>query len=250
MRNLPVHRSILAVDIERSTGALRTNPIKAELRGHVYRVLHQALTFTGISPEHVDPFEDGGDSVLALIHPVDDVPKTYLLSRFIPELSRLLTNYNAGLSPADRPSRELRLRAVVHAGEVHLDGNGYFGEELDVACRLLNAPRFKRFLKGAPGPLALIVSDDIHRAIVKHEYDGIRLDAFLPQVRVHVSGRRRQGWVHLPDGASTPMLVGGAGPYGGKPFKRAARAAGSPHGQVRPMSRAWPAPTSARAADL
>jgi hypothetical protein len=211
MRNLPVHRSILAVDVESSTGALRTNPIKAELRDVVYRLLEQAFVFTGISPEHCDPFEDGGDSVLALIRPVDDVPKTYLLSRFVPELARLLGDYNQSLPMAERARRGLRLRAVVHAGEVHHDDNGFFGEEVDVACRLLNAPRLKRSLRTAAGPLALVVSDDIFWAIVKHEYDGIRLDSFELGVRVQVAGRRRQGWIHLPSETRAHSLTGAGG---------------------------------------
>jgi GTP diphosphokinase / guanosine-3',5'-bis(diphosphate) 3'-diphosphatase len=33
-----------------------------------------------------------------------------------------------------------RLRVVLHAGEVHYDGNGCFGEALDIAFRLLDAP--------------------------------------------------------------------------------------------------------------
>jgi len=52
---------------------------------------------------------------------------------------------------------------VVHAGEVHYDDNGCFGEALDVAFRLLDAPRFKKALREAASPLILIVSDPIPR---------------------------------------------------------------------------------------
>lgn len=201
MRSLPVHRSILAVDMESSTSPLRTNPIKEELRGQVYRLLHEALTYTGIGGGHCDPFEDRGDGVLALIHPADDVPKTYLLSRLIPEMTRLLVDYNLSLPPTEWPRRGLRLRAVVHAGEIHRDANGYFGEALDVACRLLDAPRLKKCLQTVAAPLVLIVSEDIYWGIVKHEYDGIREDTYKPEVRVQVAGRRRQGFVHVPSEA-------------------------------------------------
>ncbi|MGI8332985.1 hypothetical protein ACRYCC_23785 [Actinomadura scrupuli] len=199
MNSLPVHRSILAVDLEGSTSALRTNPIKEQLRNRVYQYLIDALAYAGIESRHCDPFEDRGDGVLILVHPADDIPKTYLLSRFFPELSRLLINYNVSLTPAEWPCRRLRLRVVVHAGEVHRDDNGYFGEELDVACRLLDAPRVKRRLLEAAGPLVLVVSEDIFWGIVRHEYDGIRADAFQLEVRVRVAGRRRQGWIHVPD---------------------------------------------------
>lgn len=198
MTILPVHRSILAVDIESSTSPLRTNPIKAELRDQLYRLLREAMDYTGICARHCDRIEDRGDGLLAFVHPVDDVPKTYLLSRFVPELARLLREYNLGLPATERARRGLRLRAVVHAGEIHHDENGFFGEAIDVACRLLDAPRLKRCLRESGEPLVLIISEDIYWAIVQHEYDGIRQETFQPEVRVTVSGRRRQGWVHVP----------------------------------------------------
>jgi len=195
--NIPVHRSILAVDIERSTS--RTNPIKEELRRQVYRLLEEALARAGIDGRHLDPMEDRGDGVLALIHPADEVPKTLLLGTFVPVLNELLTDYNHALSPMERAGGlVLRLRVAFHAGEVHIDRRGFFGEEVDVACRLLDAKRFKRILSDSPVPLALIVSEDIYWSIVRHDYAGIRGDTFQPAVNMEVSGRRRQGYVHLP----------------------------------------------------
>jgi hypothetical protein len=196
--NLPLHRSILAVDMERSTSPLRTNPIKGELRGHLYRMLEQAMAHAGIGTRQCDPFEDRGDGVLVLIHPNDDIPKTYLLSRLIPELSRLLVEYNLGLPPDERPRRGLRLRAVVHAGEIHRDRHGYFGEAIDVACRLLDARPVKKALESVTAPLVLVVSKEMYETVVKHEYDGISKETYQPDVRLHVSGRRRQGWLHIP----------------------------------------------------
>ncbi|MCW2884832.1 MAG: hypothetical protein QOE54_6039 [Streptosporangiaceae bacterium] len=210
MQSLPIHRSILAVDIEKSTSPLRTNPVKEELRRQVYRLLDMAMTNAGIEDRHLDPFEDRGDGVLALIHPVDEIPKTLLLNPFVPVLARLLLDYNAELPPGEEGRLGLRLRVVVHAGEVHYDGRGYFGEELDVACRLLDAPRVKKSLRETTAPLVLVVSEDIYWAIVRHDYDGIRGETFLPLVRLHVSGRRRLGYVHTPHQA--PYEVPREGP--------------------------------------
>ncbi|TDD61958.1 hypothetical protein [Actinomadura rubrisoli] len=196
MRSLPVHRSIFVIDLEKST--VRTNPVKAELRHQVYRMLNLALACSGVEPGFLDPFEDRGDGVLALIHPVDDVPKTRLLSRLVPEFVQMLDDYNRALPPAELPVRGMRVRVVLHAGEVHRDENGYFGEAVDVACRLLDAPRLKKCLSESIAPLVLVVSEDIYWSIVKHGYDGIRADSYRPGLRVHVAGRRRQGWIHLP----------------------------------------------------
>lgn len=79
---LPVHRSILAVDIEGSTQ--RTNPVKEELRKQVYRLMVEALGVVGITEHFHDPFTDRGDGVLVLVHPCDEFPKPLLLSRLMP----------------------------------------------------------------------------------------------------------------------------------------------------------------------
>ena len=201
-RSLPVHRSILAVDIEGSTR--RTNPIKEELRGEVYRLMIGALYVTGIVSQHYDPFTDRGDGLLVLLHPADELPKPLLLSRLIPALASLLAAYNGRISPADEP-HILRLRAVIHAGEVHRDGNGPFGEDLDVAFRLLDAPRFKAHLKSATVPLALVASDYIYQSIIRHGYDGIADQEYLQLVTVNVGDQRRKGWVHLPSAGRIPV---------------------------------------------
>ena len=136
------HRAIIALDIEQSTS--RPDPVKAELRSMLYELSDTALRAARIHRRHRDRFIDRGDGFLALIHPVDQAPKAVLLTQAVSALSQLLTHYNTGLPSADRPQRQLRLRAVVHAGEVHYDANGCFGEALDIAFRLLDVPAVKK----------------------------------------------------------------------------------------------------------
>ncbi len=194
--DLPRHRAIVALDIEHSTS--RPDPVKAELRRKLYELFDAALLTAGIRRQYRDRFTDRGDGILALIHPVDRAPKAALLKTAIPALSKLLTDYNASLPRASRPLRQLRVRIVVHAGEVHYDANGCFGEALDIAFRLLDAAHVKKALQTAADPLILVISDDIYRAIVRHGYDGIDQRAFHPIVRVHIAGNRYPGWVHIP----------------------------------------------------
>jgi hypothetical protein len=193
---LPCHRAIVALDIEQSTS--RPDPVKAELRSTAYELFDKALRSAGIGRRYRDRFIDRGDGILALIHPVDQAPKALLLNRVIPALSRLLARYNANLPPASRGQRKLRLRVVVHAGEVSYDPNGCFGEALDIAFRLLDAAQVKKTLRVAPCPLALVISADIYGSVVRHGYRGIDQDAFQPLVRVRVAGRRHQGWIQIP----------------------------------------------------
>ena len=202
--SFPVTRSILAVDIEGSSQ--RTNPVKGELRDEIYRIVDNAFEMVGIDDQQYDPIIDRGDGLLALLRPTDDFPKPFLLSRLMPALARLLVARNSGISPAEKP-RIMRLRAVVHAGDVHYDGNGPYGEDLDVAFRLLDAPRFKAHLKTAPDPLAVVVSDTIYQSIIRHGYDGIDDREFAPLVNVNVGFRRRKGWVHLPRVSRFPVAV-------------------------------------------
>ncbi|GAB2972357.1 hypothetical protein [Saccharothrix stipae] len=185
------HRAIVAVDIEGSSK--RTNPAKARVRATMYDLVEQALDDAGITDDRRDPLIDCGDGVLALIHPVAEAPKALLLNRVIPTMRALLDDH--GLMVPDEP---LRLRAVVHAGEVHHDRRGCFGEALDITFRLLNAPQFKARLNDSTAPLVVVVSDDIYRAVVRHGYEGIDPSGFTPNVRVRVAGEEHHGWVHVP----------------------------------------------------
>jgi hypothetical protein len=188
----PVHRLIFAVDIEGSTE--RNNLAKGQLRRILYELLDRALAATGIAARHLEPYTDRGDSVLVLIKPHDEVPKTLVLGLLVPTLAALLAEYNTS---ATRPELRMRLRTVVHAGEVHEDNQGFYGDDLDSAFRLLEAPRLKKALKEATAaPLILIVSEEIFHGIVQQGY----LDdaVFQPLVRVRVGRRQRRGWVHVP----------------------------------------------------
>jgi hypothetical protein len=201
---LPRHRAVVALDIERSTS--RPDPVKAELRSTLYEVFDAALLAAGIRRQYRDRFIDRGDGILALIHPLDQAPTAVLLKTAVPALSQLLTDYNASLPRASRAQRQLRIRAVVHAGEVNYDANGCFGEALDIAFRLLDSAHVKKALQAAADPLTLVISDDIYRAIVRHGYDGIDQRAFHPLIRVRIGGRRYPGWIHIP-GQAAPSQV-------------------------------------------
>ncbi|MEC3973791.1 hypothetical protein [Amycolatopsis sp. H20-H5] len=210
----PRYRAILALDIEGSTA--RTNTAKAQLRAVMYRLLEEALSAGGITECLRDPLVDRGDGVLALIRPADEAPKTALLNPVIPVLSRLLSVHSAQF-----PELGFRLRAVIHAGEIHFDSRGCFGEALDVAFRLLDAPAVKEKLELVAGPVVLVVSDEIYQRVVKHGYDGIDGTHFESLVRVSVGGTAHSGWVHVPD--DVPRAGSDVIPF----FPRLARS--SPH---------------------
>jgi len=187
------HRVIVALDIERST--TRPDPVKAELRTILYELFDAALRSAGVHAGRRDRFVDRGDGLLALIDPAY---QALLLNHVIPVFSQLLASYNASLPDPGRRQRRLRVRAVMHAGEIHHDDNGCFGEALDIAFRLLDAPRVKTALQAASGPLLLVVSGDIYDSVVRHGPGGTAHAAFHHLVTAEVAGNQHQGWIHLP----------------------------------------------------
>lgn len=194
----PVHRSIIVLDLEGST--MRTNLVKGELRRVMYDLLEHSLEAVAITGHRLESLTDRGDGVLALVRPHDEVPKTVLFERFIPLLTDLVAGYNA---QAEQPALQMRLRAVVHAGEVHMDNRGCYGAAIDVAVRLLDAPQLKKALKQAAAPLVLAVSEEIHSGIISHGY--VDASKYFP-ISVRVGTRRHRGWVRLGHSRYGPPL--------------------------------------------
>ena len=112
----------------------------------LYELFDAALRSAGVSARRRDRFTDRGDGLLALIDPAD---QALLFNLVIPVFSQLLAGYNASLPDPGGRDRQLRVRVVMHTGNVHDDDNGCFGEALDIAFRLLDAPRVKTALKAA-----------------------------------------------------------------------------------------------------
>ena len=71
-------------------------------------------------------------------------------------------------------------------------------EALDVAFRLLDAPRVKMALKTAPGPLLLVVSSEVYGSVMGHGYDGTGQQAFHRLVSAQIAGKRYPGWINIP----------------------------------------------------
>ncbi|CNG21265.1 Uncharacterised protein [Mycobacterium tuberculosis] len=193
----PLHRSILALDLESSS--TRTDLIKVELRNQLYLLLHRAMRAAGIDERFCEPIEDRGDGVLVLIQPTDEVPRSRLLDPLIPVLAQLLEDYNAALPPAARPAHRLRMRAVVHAGDLLRDDHGPFGAEIDAAIRLLDSDAVRSALRDTSAPLALVVSQQIYEAIVVHGYSGLCPRLYRRAVEINVCGLTRYGWIHIPE---------------------------------------------------
>lgn len=185
----PRQRTVVAVDIERSTA--QNNTAKAWLRNDMYALFEQALLDCGITEELRELF-DRGDGVMALVHPSDLVPKTRLLDTFVPRLNELLVAHNS------QQEHSFRLRAAIHSGDVVFDERGTFGEDIDVTIRLLDHLSLKARLDETAAPMVLVVSEHFHRSVIRHGYVGIDPAGFEPLIHLEVAGLGYLGWVHVP----------------------------------------------------
>jgi hypothetical protein len=187
--NLPTHRSILAVDIEGFGRPERDDLIRGALRQSLYRVLTSALDQVGISSNHYET-TDIGDALLVLVDP--RVSKVRLLDLLIGQLAAQLAMQNRMASGAAR----LRLRVVVHAGELSRDVHGVYGEDLNTAFRLVNAQATRNHLAATTAPLVLIVSDPIYQSVIRHGYGGIDASNYRP-VQIYEKETRTTAWIYL-----------------------------------------------------
>ncbi len=209
----PIYRGILAADIEGFGRLERSNPVRVHLRAALYRLIDQSLAQAGIEPwrcEHTDH----GDCVLILLEP--QFSKTRLLHPFVSTLAAALARHNRRAPTAER----LRLRVVVHAGDILRDAHGHSGEDLNTAFRLLDSEPLHACLAQSAGDLAVIVSDVIYQAIVKHGYRRIDPAGYRP-VTVVAKETNARAWIHAPE---VPRRT---------PPRRAARAQAPPPPTVR-----------------
>ncbi|MFB9687628.1 hypothetical protein [Amycolatopsis plumensis] len=192
--HVPLHRVMVAVDIAGST--TRTNPARARLRTVLFELLDEAFLAGGITKKFRDGFVDRGDGALCLVRPVDQAPKPVLLTTVVPTLAELLDKH-----AESHPELAFRLRVAVHAGEVHYDSRGPYGEDVDIVCRFVDARELRRQLSVTTAPLVLVISPEMHRSVVRHGYPGIDHTAYSQAVPIKVGTQRLRGWLHTPEGA-------------------------------------------------
>ncbi len=101
------------------------------------------------------------------------------------------------------PNAQIRLRVVLHAGEIIEDPQGFTGEDLNLAFRLLDCDALRAVLSRSRANLGLIVSDYFYDTIIKHAFEGIDPSQYL-RVDVQVKETVTKAWIFLP----SPRLEG------------------------------------------
>lgn len=184
-----VHRSIFVVDVEKFGDQSRTNSHQITVRDGLFRSLRWSFTRSGVPWERCR-CEDRGDGALLLIPP--DVPKNLLAAPLPLELAAALEEHNAACEQQAR----IRLRAVLHAGEVRLDDYGAAGAAINLAFRLLESAALRSVLAESPDVLALMASEWFFQEVIRH--DPANSPAAFWPVPVSVKETETTAWACLP----------------------------------------------------
>ncbi|WP_441246428.1 hypothetical protein [Kitasatospora sp. McL0602] len=212
----PVNRTILLMDIEGS--GRRLDVEQAVIRRMMYSVLRSTLAAASVEPSEYRK-EDRGDGVFVLVNPA--VPKMQLIRA-------LLTHTPAELHQSNRlasPSAQVRLRTVLHSGEVALDEEGALGADLVEAFRLLDSDALHQALRRTDEASVLCVSEAVHHGVVRHGHPGIRAEHFH-----HFATEAKEGaltgWLHDPTQIATEP---------GRPERPAGQPSGPTHSPAPPQ---------------
>ena len=160
-RNLAVHRTIVAVDVEGFGDKRRTNQNQLAVRHGLYRAMNEAFDEVDI-PWANHYYEDRGDGMFILVS--SEVPKSLLVESLPSALVRALRRHNSAHSDPE----QIRLRMALHAGEVSHDEHGVAGASINLTFRLLESSPIKKALNRSTGLLAVITSSWFYDEVVRH----------------------------------------------------------------------------------
>lgn len=189
------YRVILATDIERSAGrgaeALRT------IRSVLQTTLRESAERSGIRWDDCLR-HDSGDGI-QLVMP-RDAQKTQLLHPLLGEFSGRLRAHNRLAAPL----AQVRVRLVLHAGDVEIASGEASGPPLEVTARMLDALPLKSALEasGDAAPLAVLLSPHFYEETVPHGYPGIDSGSFR-EVTFAVKKYSGDAWLYVPGGGVT-----------------------------------------------
>ncbi|MFI2348394.1 hypothetical protein ACH492_15365 [Streptomyces sp. NPDC019443] len=209
------HRWIVVLDIENFS--VRTDPVQRSVRAAMYETLKSAMERSGLPVEDI-VCEDRGDGVL-MIAP-GTVSPLLLAGPFIRELDDELAQKSAMFSKA----HALRFRVSLHQGLAVQDAEGWSGDAVNTACRLVDAQPLRDVLVAAPSArMVFIVSDETYRGVIRHGHRGIDPAAYLPMRFATKHGEVVHSWITVPGYPAPPGLPpvgedddGGNGGGGGK----------------------------------
>ncbi|MBC6462382.1 hypothetical protein [Actinomadura sp. HBU206391] len=156
---------IIVVADAQGSGRRTTDRQRLRTRQDLFQIFQTGADALDRPLNDLDP-TDRGDGLQLVVSP-EVVSPADLLDVFLVTVAAALHEHAEASSDATR----LRLRIAVHFGYVDRAGEGWSGEPLVHAARLVDADEVRlRLQDSRDACLALVVSDDFHRTIVRHGY--------------------------------------------------------------------------------
>src|SRR5947209_13160143 len=147
----PTTHFVVVIDIEGFSQ--RPDPAQGSLRRAMYQVLTTAMDDAHLAWEHFQ-LQDRGDGVIMIVDA--HISPVVLAGEFVRALDSGLAE-KAAMYSADH---QMRFRIALHQGLANPDDEGWSGDAINTACRLVDAPPLRDTLAAARrAQVALIVSD-------------------------------------------------------------------------------------------
>jgi hypothetical protein len=195
------NRTIVLVDVASFTHPDRGMPHQTAVRNGLYDALKGAFAGVGVDWDACH-HEDRGDGVMILVP--GEVPAISLADPLLDRVVAALREHNA----IHVPEASIKLRLVLHAGQVRLDAEGASGLALNFAFRLLDAPVVKTRLRDSKGILAVVASEDFYRDVIT-QYPAAASDDYQ-HIHAEREGFSSGAWLRLlgrPRESATPRDV-------------------------------------------
>ena len=204
-RQPSVYRAILVVDVESFSGGHRTEDHRRVVRAGLRDML--AATLGALGHDYQAGYHnDTGDGVVVFL--TTEVPESVLVRRLPVELEAMLREHNSRYADG----AQIRLRVALHHGQVFFDEAGASAASVIHACRLVDSHPVRDALKRGESPLALIVSDDFYREVVRAE--PAAAPATYAEVQVTSKETDCVGWLRggvthavLPKQPQLPLVI-------------------------------------------
>ncbi|MFI7119291.1 hypothetical protein [Amycolatopsis sp. NPDC049868] len=155
-------RTIVVVDVVGFTAPDRNRLDRLAVHQGMYEVLKIAFAESGIDFDSC-AHEDRGDGVLILLPP--GTTKSLVADLLPDRLGVALRRYNHTRTP----QAQMRLRVSLNSGEVIGDDNGWVGDAVDIAFRILDAQPVKEVFAESDRMIAFISSERFFTDVIEKD---------------------------------------------------------------------------------
>lgn len=194
----PTTHFIVVIDIEGFSQ--RSDPVQRSLRHAMYQVLTTAVEDAHLAWEDFQP-QDRGDGVLMIVG--THVSPVTLAGEFVRALDVGLAE-KAAMYSADH---QMRFRVALHQGLAIPDDEGWSGDAINTAFRLVDAQPLRDTLSAAGrAQLALIVSDSFYQSVIHPGHRSIDRSTFVQVKLTNKNLVDFVAWIRVPGYPSPPKL--------------------------------------------